>query len=98
MGVENAGPLLYSFVRFTKCKNIVEVGAGYTTLFLLQALKDNEEEMERIVNLDLEGRLRMLDYPFGTPRLKEWISSPDNPPSSLLCIDNCEHQRYVFKH
>ena len=25
MGVENAGPLLYSLVRFTKCRNIVEV-------------------------------------------------------------------------
>ena len=94
MGVENAGPMLYSFVRFTKCRNIVEVGAGYTTLFLLQALKDNDDEMERVVNLDLDGRLKMLDYPFGTPRLEEWVSSSaSNPSSSLLCIDNCEHQR-----
>lgn len=95
MGVENAGPMLYSFVRFTKCKTIVEVGAGYTTLFLLQALKDNEEEMKRIVDLEEEGRLRMLDYPFGTPRVKEWAasSSDSSPSSSLLCIDNCEHQR-----
>ena len=96
MGVENAGPLLYSLVRFTKCRNIVEVGAGYTTLWLLQALKDNDEEMQRVVDLNQEGRLRMLDYPFGTPALDEWESS--SPPSSssassLLCIDNCEHQR-----
>ncbi|KAL3771452.1 hypothetical protein ACHAW5_000107 [Stephanodiscus triporus] len=89
MGVENAGPLLYSFVRFTKVRNVVEVGAGYTTLYLLQALKDNEEEMRRVANLDKEGRLRLLDYPFGTPILEEWAS----PSSSLLCIDNCEHQR-----
>ncbi|KAL7542240.1 hypothetical protein ACHAXR_011626 [Thalassiosira sp. AJA248-18] len=94
MGVENAGPFLYSFVRFTKCRNIVEVGAGYTTLFLLQALKDNDEEMKRIVDLDTDGRLRMLDYPFGTPRLEEWrVPSASNSSSSLLCIDNCEHQR-----
>jgi len=93
MGVENAGPMLYSLVRFAKCRNIVEVGAGYTTLFLLQALKDNDEEMQRVVDLELEGRLKLLDYPFGTPRLKEWVPSTANPPSSLLCIDNCEHQK-----
>lgn len=94
MGVENAGPLLYSLVRFTKCRNIVEVGAGYTTLYLLQALKDNDDEMERVVDLHNEGRLRLLDYPFGTPMLEDWASSPSNPSSSsLLCIDNCEHQR-----
>ena len=93
MGVENAGPLLYSLVRFAKCRQIVEVGAGYTTLYLLQALKDNDEEMKRVVDLDLQGRLKLLDYPFGTPRLKDWVPSPSNPPSSLLCIDNCEHQR-----
>ena len=96
MGVENAGPLLYSLVRFTKCRKIVEVGAGYTTLFLLQALKDNDDEMKRVVDLNNEGRLRMLDYPFGTPRLDEWASlSPSNPSlkSSLLCIDNCDHQK-----
>ena len=71
-----------------------QVGAGYTTLFLLQALKDNDEEMQRLVDLDAEGRLRLLDYPFGTPRLKEWAALPADPSSSsLLCIDNCEHQR-----
>lgn len=96
MGVENAGPLLYSLVRFTKCRKVVEVGAGYTTLFILQALKDNDDEMKRVVELDLEGRLRMLDYPFGTPRVEEWMTTPSQPSSSsssLLCIDNCDHQK-----
>jgi predicted O-methyltransferase YrrM len=95
MGVENVGPLLYSLVRFTKVRNIVEVGAGYTTLFLLQALKDNDNEMHRIVKLDGEDKLRLLDYPFGTPKLDEWAStsSPQHSVSSLLCIDNCEHQK-----
>lgn len=91
MGVENAGPLLYSLVRFTKSRRIVEVGAGYTTLFLLQALKDNEDEMERIIDLEKDGRLRLLDYPFGIAhKLEEWDTEP---ASSLLCIDNCEHQK-----
>ena len=91
MGVENLGHLLYSLVRFTKARKVVEVGAGYTTLFLLQALKDNEDEMKRVVDLENEGRLRLLDYPFGiAEKLSEWSTTP---ASSLLCIDNCEHQK-----
>lgn len=91
MGVENAGPLLYSLVRFTKSRRVVEVGAGYTTLFLLQALKDNEDEMKRIIDLEKDGRLRLLDYPFGIAhKLEEWDTES---ASSLLCIDNCEHQK-----
>jgi predicted O-methyltransferase YrrM len=82
--------LLYSLIRFTKRRRIVEVGAGYTTLWILQALKDNDIEMQRIKELDNEGRLKMLDYPFGTPALNDWDLST---PSSLLCIDNCDHQR-----
>ena len=35
-----------------------------------------------------------MDYPFGTPSLKEWLpSASEDTSSSLLCIDNCEHQR-----
>ena len=72
----------------------MEIGAGYTTLWILQALKDNDEEMQRICELEKEGRLKMLDYPFGTPALEDSDpSSLSYVPSSLLCIDNCEHQR-----
>jgi hypothetical protein len=34
----------YSLVRFHKPRRVLEVGAGYTTLFILQALRDNEAE------------------------------------------------------
>uniref|UniRef100_A0A7S3VH82 Fe2OG dioxygenase domain-containing protein n=1 Tax=Chaetoceros debilis TaxID=122233 RepID=A0A7S3VH82_9STRA len=90
MGVENAGPLLYSLVRFTKIKQIVEIGAGFTTPWLLQALKDNDDEMNSIKQLEDQGDCRLLDYPF-TPEgiVEEYI----NGESSLLCIDNCLHQR-----
>ena len=36
MGVENMGPLLYALVRFTKPRRVLEVGAGYTSVFILQ--------------------------------------------------------------
>ena len=49
--------------------------------------------MRRIVDLGREGRLRMLDYPFGTPKLEEWDAEEGGRGSSLLCIDNCEHQK-----
>ena len=36
MGVENMGPLLHAIVRFTKPKRVFEIGAGATSLYLLQ--------------------------------------------------------------
>jgi predicted O-methyltransferase YrrM len=88
MGVENISTLLYSLIRFTKKRRIVEIGAGYTSLWILQALKDNEEEMARIRLLIDNGNCKLLDTPWtvnGTPTTTE--------PALLLCIDNCEHQK-----
>ena len=92
MGVENAGPLLYSLVRFTKLRKIVEIGAGYTTLWLLQALKENDSEMKRVKNLQDEGNCRLLDIPW---TIEDIVDKCDDriSSSSLLCIDNCLHQR-----
>ena len=39
-GTENISIILYSLIRFTKPSRILEVGAGYTTLFLANALND----------------------------------------------------------
>ena len=90
MGVENAGPLLYSLVRFTKTRTIVEIGAGFTTLWLLQALKDNDDEMKNIGELRDEGKCRLLDIPWTPEGIVDGYNSKQ---SSLLCIDNCLHQR-----
>jgi len=98
MGVENAGPLLYSLVRFTKLKKIVEIGAGYTTLWLLQALKDNDDEVRRIKALQDEDKCRLLDIPWTIHEfIDEYDKSSDDLDSqmsaSLLCVDNCLHQK-----
>lgn len=90
MGVENIGVFLYSFVRFTKVKRIVEIGAGYTSLWILQALKDNDDELNRIRSLQREGKCRLLDWPWTVPDV---IEHHNDSPSSLLCIDNCLHQK-----
>ena len=42
MGTENVGGLLRAVVQMVRPKNILEIGAGYTTPFLLEALINNE--------------------------------------------------------
>ncbi len=97
MGVENVGPLLYSLVRFTKLRRIVEIGAGYTTLWLLQALKENDIEMKRLKDLQDEGKCRLLNIPWTIEDFVDQydcnITNDGKSSSSLLCIDNCLHQR-----
>ena len=41
MGTENVGPLLRSLVQMIRPNTILEIGAGYTTPFLLEALVNN---------------------------------------------------------
>ncbi len=42
MGTENVGSFLRAMAQMVRPKNILEVGAGYTTPFLLEALINNE--------------------------------------------------------
>ena len=44
MGTEHAAPLLYSLIRMTRPRRLLEVGLGYTTPFIVQGLQDNVEE------------------------------------------------------
>ena len=64
MGAENLGPMLYNLVRFTKPGRILEVGAGYTSAFLLQALADNAAELEAYRRLRRDGLAVCGDAPW----------------------------------
>lgn len=44
MGTEYVSMVLYSLIRSIKPKRIVEIGSGYSTYFLSNAIKDNEQE------------------------------------------------------
>ena len=90
MGVEDISYLLYSLIRFTKKRRIVEIGAGYTSLWILQALKDNDDEMERIRQLSQQEQCKLLNIQWAN---KEELEVFIQTPASLLCIDNCEHQK-----
>mmetsp|Transcript_25982 Transcript_25982/g.55640 ORF Transcript_25982/g.55640 Transcript_25982/m.55640 type:complete len:683 (+) Transcript_25982:126-2174(+) len=90
MGVENLGPLLYSFLRMTKRRRVVEIGAGFTTLWILQALKDNDVELQSIRSIQQSGECKLLNIDW---TIHPTIEDFDAESSQLLCIDNCEHQR-----
>ena len=64
MGAENLGPLLYSLVRFLKPARVLEVGAGYTSVFILQALRDNAAELEAYRELRAAGMCRCGPAPW----------------------------------
>jgi hypothetical protein len=58
MGTDLMAPLLYTLIRFTRARTVLEGGAGYTSVFLAQALKDNALafEQERAAVLDKTRR------------------------------------------
>ncbi len=83
LGTEHVALLLYSIVRMTRPQSVLEIGQGYTTPFLLQALHDNIEEYE-------EDRCRLLQPHSGDPRLEVLCADAherDYAPS-LLAVDD----------
>jgi predicted O-methyltransferase YrrM len=81
MGTESTAPLLYWLVRSVRPRNVIEVGMGYSTPFLAQALKDNvadfEAERARVENGQQDAGLSM-----------EYASYYENSyEPRLICID-----------
>ena len=89
MGVENAAPLLYDLARFVKPRRVLEVGAGYTSLWLLKALADNDAELARIRELQRGGEAELLHWPW---TVGDYVEGHDAVPARLVCIDDCAHQ------
>jgi predicted O-methyltransferase YrrM len=78
MGTEKMAPLLYSLICFNRPRSLLEIGAGYTTPFMAQALLDtvrdwrHEKQLSGIANFVEDHYAR--EY---SPR--------------MLCIDNDTH-------
>lgn len=89
MGVERAAPVLRSLVGFLKPRRILEVGAGYTSLHLLRALQENDEDLARIRRLQRSGRCELLEWPW---TVQDFVEEYDAVPAKLVCIDNCAHE------
>ena len=95
MGCENMGPLLYALVRFVKPRRVLEVGAGYTTLFILQALADNEAELAALRNAGAAGPLPVAEGGEAAAGEEEgggwYVDGAAAAPPVLHCVDNQEH-------
>jgi hypothetical protein len=88
MGAENMGPLLYSLVRFTKPAAILELGAGFTSIFLLQALADNAAEAAAADAAAASGALAGVPWLApGLPQLQEGLAG-----GTLHVVDNLAHE------
>lgn len=85
MGAENLGPLLYSLVRFTKPQNVLELGGGFTSLFLLQALADNDAECALAAEAAASA-------PSGVPWLTPAYAGAKTAPGTLHVVDNLAHE------
>jgi predicted O-methyltransferase YrrM len=87
MGCENMGPLLYQLVRFTKSRRILEVGSGYTSIFLLQGLMDNIQEIHGFQTRNIE----LQPYPKLSWVVDSYLKRTYNR-GRLTCIDNLGHE------
>ena len=88
MGVENMAPLLYTLVRFLKVKSLLEVGAGYTSVFLLQALSDNDVEAKQYERSLVEKKCTVDGQPWC---VRPGITSHQASPALLHCVDHMGH-------
>jgi len=81
MGTETAAPLLYWLIRTVRPRHVLEVGMGYTTPFLAQALQDNANafaaEKKSLTEAVPNGELA-LEYP-------HYYEDPHEP--ELVCVD-----------
>lgn len=70
-GCENMAPLLYSMIRFIKPQSVLEVGAGYSTIWIAQALKDNDEEISRCAASLTKDKYLVMRTPYLTDDFEE---------------------------
>lgn len=75
MGTENMAPLLHSLISFSRPRHLLEVGAGYTTPFMAQALRDVMQSWQQ------------EKQALGDPKLVEEYYAEGYSPK-ILCIDN----------
>ncbi len=76
-GTENLAPYLYSLIRLIRPRKILELGGGYTSIFILKALSDNELLFKDSSSVDLSLQ-------------NEHYFNQTFNPSKLHVIDNCK--------
>ena len=88
---ENVGPFIYSTIKTIRPKKILEIGAGYTSIFFAKALKEIEEED----NFDLQLLKDQKSDPNWERRHK--LLNKDyqfNSDSKLIIVDNFSKEKH----
>ena len=82
---ENVGPFLYSTIKTIRPKRILEVGAGYTSIFFAKALQEIKEENQFDLNLTKND-----NPPSHWERRKKLLNKKYNfnEDSKLIIVDN----------
>jgi predicted O-methyltransferase YrrM len=78
MGTESTAALLYWLIRMVRPQRVMEVGMGYTTPFLAQALHDNHAAVETERALLGSAARQPLAHP-------DFYENPHEP--HLICVD-----------
>ena len=97
MGAENLGTALYALCRFVKPENVLEVGGGYTSVFILQALADNHHEIHRLFAAGAGKDGGMQPQVKGMAPGVEWHVGSEvrrlvnRRPATLHCMDDLSH-------
>ena len=98
MGAENLGLALYALCRFVKPGSALEIGGGYTTPWVLQALADNDDELRALAasgagSKDPKRQPRIAGMAPGTPwYLPEAVNALVRRPAGVMhCVDDMSH-------
>jgi predicted O-methyltransferase YrrM len=87
MGTENLCYVLYGMIKMLKPKNTLELGIGYSTPFILQAIRENTNEFNTIIDNINCG---VFDYN-STKNLRfEYYQTPRS--YSYTGVDNMSHK------
>lgn len=88
MGTEVMAPLLHSLVRFTRPKRVLEIGSGYTSLFILRALAQNMEDEGRERDALARDSQAPPGYPLAYP---PYYARAESSVPVLHTIDSLTH-------
>lgn len=84
-GTENVSLVMYSLIKSLRPKQLIEVGAGYTSFFILESLKDIKKE------IDLEIRSKnVTEYFDGT--FQEYVNEWANYSPNFNIVEDFSHE------
>ena len=83
-GTENVSLIMYSLIKSIRPKKLIEVGAGYTSFFILESLKDIKKE----IDLEIKNK-NITEYFEGT--FQEYINQWGDYSPSFNIVEDFSH-------